>query len=86
MTIIQEDLLMAFQIRKSHSSISWSLFLNGLILYVKDLAQTSLETSDSRLKRCAGSSSGHISVQMCRENALSLLMQFQNILGQSTSF
>ena len=86
MTINQDDLLFAFQTRKSYSSIAWSLYLNGLILYVRDLAQTSVEPLDSRLKRCAESSSGHITVQKCRENALSLLMQFQNFLGQSTTF
>ena len=86
MTINQDDLLLAYQIRKTHVSISWSLYLNGLILYIRDLAQSSLDPLDSRLKRCAGSSSGHITVQKCRENALSLLIQFQNFLGQSASF
>ena len=84
MTINDNDLLIAFQTRKRYSPIAWSLFLNGLVIYVKNIAETFLEPSDSRIKRCAGSSSGHIPVAQCRKNVLSLLMQFQNILGQNS--
>ena len=74
-----ESLLEAFQERKKHTKVAFSKYINGLINYVRQQAGSNLDPGNIRIKYC-GSFANEIKVTTGRQNCISLLKEFKNVL------
>ena len=77
-----DDFLAAYQERKKFKSHTLSKFINGLINFVREKAGAALTPTDPRLKFCGTLPGAYVSISVTkgRDNCLSLLRQFNNLL------
>lgn len=77
-----DEFLAAYQERKKLKSHTLSKFINGLINFVREKAGAELAPTDPRLKFCGALPGAYVSIPVSkgRDNCLSLLRQFNNVL------